>query len=134
MPDGDVAIVRRFLETAERDQDQAWSVFADDVEWRIEALTVPGFPPAFHGPDGVREFFRRWVGSFEDWGYEAEEYVAGQEAVVVQIHQWGRGKGSGAPVDLTFWQVWWLHDGKAVRVVHDLDRDAAFKAAGLDRD
>ncbi len=131
MPADEVAIVRRFIETAADDPDGAWRIFAADVEWRIAALTIPGFPEALHGPDGVREFFRRWVGSFEDWGYEAEEYLAGPDAVVVQIHQWGRGKGSGAAVDLRFWQVWSLRDGEAVRVVHELDRAAALEAAGL---
>ena len=131
MPADEVEIVRRFIETAADDPDSAWSVLAEDVEWQVAALTVPGFPAAFHGPDGVREFFRRWVGSFEDWGFEAEEYLAGPDAVVVQLHQWGRGRGSGAAVDLRFWQVWWLRDGEAVRVAHELDRGVALGAAGL---
>jgi hypothetical protein len=50
-----------------------WDIFDEDVEWELDpaALALPDFPPASHGPDGIREFFRRLVGAFEEWDYEA---------------------------------------------------------------
>ena len=79
----------------------------------------------------MREFFRRWVGAFEDWAYEVEEVIDARDAVAVQLHQWGRGKGSGATVDLHFWEVWIVRDGRVVRVTHWVDEADALEAAGL---
>ncbi len=77
------------------------------------------------------EFFRRWVSAFDEWGYEWGELIEGDDRVVVRIHQWGRGKGSGVAVDDRFWQVWTLGDGKVIRVTHHRDRERALEAAGL---
>jgi hypothetical protein len=43
----------------------------------------------------------------------------------------GRGKGSGAPVEARFWQVWIMRDGKAVRVTHHIEKADALEAAAL---
>ena len=67
-------------------------------------MGIPGFPDNFHGPDGVRDFFRRWVGTH--WGFEVEDLIDRGETVLVRIHQWGSGKGSGAAVEGRFWEVW----------------------------
>ena len=132
MSQEDVEIVRHFLEHALADPDSAWDIYADDVVWDLTgASTAPDVPQVSHGPDGVREFFRRWMGAFDGWGFEVEEYIDGPDAVVACIRQWGRGKGSGVHVDHRFWQVWSLRRGKAVRVTHQSDRESALEAAGL---
>jgi hypothetical protein len=48
--------------------------------------------------------------------------------VLVRIHQWGRGKGSGATVDGRFWQAWVIRDGRAQRVTHHVEREGALAA------
>ena len=53
------------------------------------------------------------------------------DAVAVHLHQWGRGKGSGATVDLHFWEVWIVRDGRVVRVTHWVDKADALEAAWL---
>ena len=126
-----VEVVRRFMDHARTDPDSAWGIFDADVVWEVATLAIPDFPPTFHGPDGVREFFRRWIGTFDDWGYEVGEVIQGRNAVVVRVHQWGRGKGSGASVEGRFWQVWVMRSDKAVRVRHLLEKAEAFEAAGL---
>ena len=99
--------------------------------WEVGALAIPDVPATSRGPGAVREFFRRWVGAFEDWAYEVEEVIDARDAVAVQLHQWGRGKGSGATVDLHFWEVWIVRDGRVVRVTHWVDEADALEAAGL---
>jgi ketosteroid isomerase-like protein len=133
MAQENVEIVRRFLEQAPQNPDAVWAIFDADVEWKTGALSIPDLPDTLRGPDGVRDFFRRWVGAFEGWGYEVEELIAARDSVAVRIHQWGRGKGSGATVDNRFWQVWTMRDGKAVRVTHELERARALEAAGPPR-
>ena len=113
------AAVRRFIDQARDDPDAVWGIFDESVEWELAgAVTAPDLAQTWHGPDAVREFFRRWTGAFDEWDYEVEELIERSDTVAVRIHQWGRGKGSGVPVDSRFWQVWTMRDGKAVRVTH----------------
>ena len=130
MSQENVRVVRRFLDHAREDPD-VWEIFDEDVEWEVGKLSLPDFPARSRGPDGVREFFRRWVGAFEEWAYEVEEVIDARDAVAVELHQWGRGKGSGARVDLRFWEVWMMRDGRAVRVTHCIEKADAIQAAGL---
>ena len=131
MSQENVEIVRRFLEGAQETPDAVWNIFDEEVEWDTGYWSAPDFPERTYGPDAVREFFRRWVGAFDDWGYVVEELIEGQNSVVAQIHQWGCGKGSGVRVDEHFWQVWTLREGRAVRVRHATERADALEAAGL---
>lgn len=130
MPHDHAKAVRRYTDLARTDPDAVWDIFDADVVWEIGALAIPDFPNTAHGPDGVREFFRRWIGAFEDWDYEVEETIERGDTVLLRIHQWGRGKGSGAWVDQHFWQIWTMRGPKAVRVTHAVDREEALKAAG----
>ncbi|MGI8460383.1 MAG: nuclear transport factor 2 family protein [Solirubrobacterales bacterium] len=131
MSEENVEIVMRYLDTAREDPDAVWGIFDDDVEWDLAGIpSAPDFPGISHGPDAVREFFRRWAGAFNDWGYETEEVIDGPGVVAVRIHQWGRGKGSGIEVSGRFWQIWTMRDGKAVRVTHSEDRADALRATG----
>ena len=133
MSQENVETVLSFIDQAHDNPDAVWDIFDPDVEWQLDpaALAIPDFSPASHGPDGVREFFRRWVAAFDDWDYEVEESIDADDAVVLRVHQWGRGKGSGASVEARFWQVWTMRDRKAVRVTHHIDKGEALEAAGL---
>ena len=90
MSQENVRVVRSFLDHA-REDPAAWDIFDEDVVWEVGALAIPDVPATSRGADGVREFFRRWVGAFEDWAYEVEEVIDARDAVAVHLHQWGRG-------------------------------------------
>jgi ketosteroid isomerase-like protein len=107
--------------------DEFFAIFDEDVVW--DAGDTPG--GKVYGRDGVREFFRQWIGTFEDWRFEIRECIDGGSAVFVHMHQTGRGKASGAPVEIDLWQVWLFFEGKVVRFVQKRDRAAALEAAGL---
>jgi ketosteroid isomerase-like protein len=130
MSQENVEVVRRMLDQARQDPEVMFGMLADDVEWDTKDLALPG-PSTRFGPDGVRGFFRDWVGAFEAWGYEAEELIDAGEATVVCLRQWGRGKGSGATVENRFWGVWTVRDGKVVRATHHREKAQALEAAGL---
>ena len=119
----------RYMETARHDPDAGRNVFHEDVEWETAALAIPGFPDSFHGPEGVQEFFRRWVGAFDNWDFEVEDLIEAGDAVLLQVHQWGYGRGSGARVDGRFWEIWIMRDGRAARVLHRLEKADALEAA-----
>ena len=130
MSQENVEIVRRMLDQAQARPQALYDVLAEEVDWDASALETLELTTC-HGRDAVMEFFRRWVSAFEEWNYEWDDLVDGGNSVIVRVHQWGRGKGSGAVVDDRFWQVWTLREGKVVRATHHRDRAQAFEAAGL---
>jgi ketosteroid isomerase-like protein len=136
MSQENVEIIRRMLDqgqrgaAAQREGAALWEILDDDVEFEVGALGIAGLT-TFHGPDGVREFYLRWVRPFEEWDYETEEVIDAGDSVVVRIHQWGRGKVSGVTVDNHFWQVWTLRDGKVIHSTHHWEKAEALEAAGL---
>jgi ketosteroid isomerase-like protein len=100
----------------------------DDVEWDY----VGAFPEAvtYHGPQAVGEFLSQWAGGFEDFGFEAEETIDAGDSIVVCLHQWGRGKETGAEVESRTWQVFDFRDGKIVRCRGHATKAEALAALG----
>jgi ketosteroid isomerase-like protein len=127
-----VELVRRVLEESRSDPTALWEILDDEVVWEVGTLEIPDISATnWRGPAGVREFFRRWVEPFAEWDYEVGELLDAGDSVIAHIHQWGRGKGSGATVEDSHWQVWTVRDGKVVRVTLRVDRDEALEAVGL---
>jgi ketosteroid isomerase-like protein len=127
-----VEMIERVLDQAQHNPVALWEILDDEVRWDVGALDIPDAGATYwRGPEGVREFFRRWVGPFDEWGYEVAEVIDAGDSVVVHIHQWGRGKGSGATVKSHFWQVWTIRDGKVVRGTHHSEKAEALEAVGL---
>ena len=85
----------------------------------------------FHGRDGLLALMADWVEGFEEWSYRADEFIDGDDQVVVRLHQWGRGKGSGVPVEGDYWLVYALADGKLTRFSIFSDREQALATAGI---
>jgi ketosteroid isomerase-like protein len=107
-----------------------FALFAENVEWDMSRGPFP-LQKKVYGPEAVREFFRTWAGTFDDWGFEAEETIDTGPSVFVCMRQWGRGKGSGVPVENRFFQVWTFQQGKVIRYQGFTDRAEALEAAGL---
>jgi ketosteroid isomerase-like protein len=126
-----VEMIERMLREAPHNPAALWDILDDDVRWDASALDVPDAGATYHGPDGVREFFRRWIGAFDEWGYEVPEVIDAGDSVVVHIHQWGRGKGSGVAVEGRFWQVWTIRNGRVIHSSHHSSKGEALEAAGL---
>jgi len=126
-----VELIFRVLDQARHDPTALWNVLDDEVRWEVGALDIPDSGGTWHGPAGVREFFRRWVGPFDEWSYEFGDAIDAGDSVVVHIHQWGRGTGSGVTVESEFWQVWTIRDGKVVRGTHHPEKAEALEAVGL---
>jgi ketosteroid isomerase-like protein len=132
MSQANVEMVERVLGEAQHHPAALWEVLDDEVLWEVSDLDIPDVGASeWRGPAGVREFFRRWVGPFDEWGYEVREVIDAGDSVVAHVHQWGRGKGSGARVESRFWQVWTIRDGKIVRGSHHSERADALEASGL---
>jgi hypothetical protein len=67
MSQENVELVRRTLDQAREKPEVLWDILDDDVQWEASALGIPGLT-THHGPDGVREFFHRWVERLRNGG------------------------------------------------------------------
>ena len=84
------------------------------------------------GHAGVRRYFRGWAGTWESWHLHPESLIdAGDDRVVVDLYERGRGKGSGVEVDNRLGQVWTFRDGLVVRWETYSTLAQALEAAGL---
>jgi ketosteroid isomerase-like protein len=100
----------------------------DDFEW-----VVPDHPEGAlrHGADGAIEFFREWVEPWEDLDIDWRIEPAGSDAALAIIDMRGRGRASGVPAEMRFFQLWTFRDGRVVRMEMFSDVDEARRAAGL---
>jgi ketosteroid isomerase-like protein len=125
-----VELIQRFYGRVQADP-SVWDELLDaDAEFDVRELNPEGGTP-FRGPDGAKEFFRRWIGAFQEWDYDVVEMIDEGTLVAACIHQRGRGKASGAMVRQAFWQIWTIRDGKAVHVTHVNERADALAALGM---
>ena len=122
-----VELISRMLATARDDPSALRAILADDVEWDVGPINAA--PGDYRGADGVMQFFRTWTGAFTEWGYDVGEVVEAGDSVIAEIHQYGRGRASGIRVEQSFWQVWTLRDGKAIRGTNHSTREEALAAA-----
>jgi ketosteroid isomerase-like protein len=126
-------IVRHALpENAPGDPEALIEILDEDVEWDY----VGAFPEevtTYRGPAEVQRYLRQWAEGFDDFGFEAEEAIGAGDAVVIRLHQWGRGKDTGAPVESRTWQVFTLRGGKIVHCRGYASKAEALEAAGIRR-
>jgi ketosteroid isomerase-like protein len=93
---------------------------------------VPMVEGVYHGHRGVAEFFRHWIGTWDDYRIVLEDTkVAPDGRVLALFCEEGSGRGSGVPVHLHPASVWEVRDGKAVSYRGYLDREEALRDAGF---
>lgn len=104
--------------------------YGADLEWgwSQEFPDVAGVEPGVEGQD---ERLLSWLSTWEHWRVVPEEFLPAGDDVVVLTRYVGKGKGSGAAVDVEGAHLWTIKDGRAVRLVIFSDRERALEAAGL---
>ena len=84
-----------------------------------------------HGLDGLLRYFERWMETWETFRSGPTEFLADGDYVVNGAAMRARGRGSGGEVEMEYWQVWLVRDGKVARWEEYLDRQEALQAAGV---
>jgi ketosteroid isomerase-like protein len=138
MSEENVEVVQRLLEAfnAGWERGDPGALFdsgtvADDLEF-VVFPGLPGHPPSYRGRAGFTAFMRTWTEDFADWSIEYERMIeASDNRVVALTLQRATGKGSGAPVELHFGQVFEIEDGRVIRLRNFPDFAEALEAAGL---
>jgi ketosteroid isomerase-like protein len=104
--------------------------FSESAEL-VPPRIYPDVEPVYVG----REGWRRWLGQiddvFDDWGFEAEDFIDAGQQVVVLVRTSGTAKQSGASVTIPAAHVLTVKDARVVRLEVFLDRREALEAAGL---
>jgi ketosteroid isomerase-like protein len=128
MSQENVEVVRRLWETWERGDLTGWlELTSDDLVTRRVGLDNA----TYHGREGFLEQASEWSEGFAEWSVAAEEFIDAGDQVVVRNHQAARGEASGVPIEMDFWFVHTVSQGKIVRVDMFVNEREAREAAGL---
>ena len=118
-------LYRRF-----RTGEDPFALLADDVVWEVDTLDAPA--EAYRGHRGVAEFFRRWLGTWDDYEIELEEVREAPDGRVVAFFvERATGRGSGVPVEMRPTGVMTVRDDKIVAYRGYANRADALSDAGL---
>jgi ketosteroid isomerase-like protein len=130
MSDEQVEVVREHIE-AYRRQDVSVALSLMDAHAVLDMSRVDGSDPS-HGHDAIDEAVTRYVGAFEDYAYEVERLTdLGSGAILAVVTETGRGKGSGAPVNRSYANLYTVIDGKIARITQFRTEHDSLEAAGL---
>ena len=133
MSPGNVELLRELLSKAVEDPDAYFDRVDENVEWDLRDTTSP-IAGVYHGRDEVRELYRRWAGAFSDWRFHIDRLIGAGDHVVAFVTEHGRGRGSGAEVEMKRANVSTFRDGKVVRFRSFSSREDALRAVGLPPD
>jgi uncharacterized protein len=128
-----VEIVKRAIDAFNRaglgELEGAFTSYDADIRFEED----PKLPEAgtYEGVEAVRSYFVRFLESFEDYRFEIEQVLDAGDKVLVFNCQRGRGKGSGAPVEMHNAWLFVLREGKITKIRPYWDRAEALTAAGL---
>jgi ketosteroid isomerase-like protein len=100
-----------------------------EVNWH---QTFPDFPQQVRGAAELIGFFEQFGGAWVDVVWEPLEFIeAPEDRVLTPIRQITRGRGSGIPIEIHFFDVWTIRDGKVRKAEIFRHRADALDAAGL---
>jgi ketosteroid isomerase-like protein len=125
MSQENVELVRTWLESFTDDADAFRDTLHPDLKWfPFEENHTPSY-----GIDGGMQIRSRWLDAWDEMEAELEGIVDEGDNVVASIRIRGRGKASGAAVDVRLHMLFRVRDGKVVHLYEHTDKAAALKAA-----
>jgi ketosteroid isomerase-like protein len=84
-----------------------------------------------HGlPQAVRVFEEEDLEAWEERRLEPEEFIDAGDNVVVLLHEYRRGRGSGIELEADTAVLCAVRGGRVIRIQGYMDRHAALEAAG----
>ena len=122
-------VVRAVLaRVAENDLDAARDLMHPDFE--MEQLPLHPEAGTYRGAKAT-ESMEAWAASFDEFRWEAEDFVDAGDRVVVVIREWGRPYGTDVELDHRYGAVYTVRDGKVARLQWFHDKQQALASAGL---
>jgi ketosteroid isomerase-like protein len=108
-----------------------FSIYDSEIEWEMPHYSGWLDQQTYYGHEGVREFMRTWLGSFENWEPVPERFIESGDDIVVIVRDRAYLKGSSAPVTRRYGQVFTFSDKRVIRSRLYSDPTEALEAAGL---
>jgi ketosteroid isomerase-like protein len=111
-----VELVRQGFETLSEGGVEALLPF---IHPEFEVTTPPGLaaePDTYRGPEGIRRYFDSFYEAMDDVRFEAEDFIAVGDRVVVPLTLRARGRTTGIVTEQRVAQVWELRGEQAIRV------------------
>ena len=90
-------------------------MMAEDFEFR-PALVFFDLDPLYRGHEGWREFWKIWRDAWETVSIRVERVEDLDDGAYAIVVFEGIGRGSGAPVSMSFGQLWSFRDGLVERI------------------
>src|SRR5919106_3015431 len=127
-----VEVVREAFEAyLAGDMEETGRLLDPDVEFRGIVGGLEEGRVAHGLPQIVQEFEEEDLEAWEERRLEAEEFLDAGDEVVVLLHEYRRGRGSGVELEIDTAVVVAVSGGRVVRIQGYVDRHAALEAAGL---
>ena len=135
MSEENVKLVREvFAAFLAGDQEKAADLLDPEVEFRGTIGGVQEGQVA-HGVSEIDETFAAEdLEAWEERRLEPEAFLDAGDEVVVLLHEYRRGRGSGIELETKTAVVIAVSGGRVIRIQGYMDRDAALEAAGLASD
>ncbi len=81
----------------------------------------------YEGLAGLQRYMRGFLETWDEYAIRAEGIDVEGDSLIVEVHHAGRA--SGAPVEMTFFQVWTFEGDRVVRVDIGADREITPRAS-----
>ncbi len=132
MSEENIELVRDFVEAGQReDWERVGELIAPDVEM-LGTVGGLGEGQVYSGLSEMRdEFETEDREAWEERRLDPQEFLDVDDLVVVLLHEYRRGRGSGVELESDTAVVFTVRDGRVVRIQGYMDQGAALKAAGL---
>jgi ketosteroid isomerase-like protein len=125
MSQENMELVRRGMESARA----FWALFDESIVFNMQL--VPDADDVYVGREAAIDASRQYWGTFDSYRLDAVELIDAGSSVVVVVRETARGRGSGAPFERRWAQVWTFRSGRVVRWEAFPNRAAALEAVGL---
>jgi ketosteroid isomerase-like protein len=106
-----------------------------DVEWDASEISemIPDLAGIYHGHEGVRAYWRRWMDAWKDLEFEVHDLRdAGDQVVVLIRNQRQAGRHTGIVTELPpYGMVFTVRAGKLMRWSTFPSHESALAAVGL---
>ena len=96
-------------------------------------IPITDFPSSDHyvRPEGLTAFMREYLQGWANFTMTAEELIEADSSVVVAVRQRAKGRESGVPSEILYFEVWTFRGRSVIRIEQFRERADALKAVGL---
>jgi uncharacterized protein len=128
--ESNLEVVKRGYEALASGGYEAWLPFFHPEFEMTTPATLASEPGTYRGPDGIRRWWDEFYEAMDEVRLVPHEFHQVGELVVVPFTIHARGRSTGLETEQPAVQVWYLRDGKAIRLELFGELEEAMAAAG----